>query len=164
MEEKSKKRKQKIEKQVIGRRDKISLPDFDLKNLDAKIDTGAYSSSLHCRILGESKINDTDHVCFIPLGKKYKARNAQQMLIPVYKRKTVKSSSGHTEERYFVVLKVKIGDHVFETEFSLTDRSSMKCTILLGRKFLKGRYMVDVSRTYIFHKKELRALKKTTLK
>lgn len=149
----------KREKQIIGRKEKISMPDFDLKNLDAKIDTGAYSSSLHCRIIGESVIDGQEYICFIPLGKKYRARNAKQMLIPISKRKVVKSSSGHTEERCFVILKVKVGEQEYETEFSLTDRSSMKYTILLGRKFLKGRFNVDVSKSYIFYKKELKLLK-----
>lgn len=154
---KQKKHKKRKELAVIGRKEKISLPDFSLEHLDAKVDTGAYSSSLHCRILGESRIAGQDYVCFIPLAKKYRARNAKQMLIPIAKRKTVKSSTGHAEERYFIHLKVKVGELVVDTEFSLTDRSSMKYTILLGRKFLKKRFVVDVSRSYIFHKQERKA-------
>jgi hypothetical protein len=152
----------KKDKQVIGRKEKIGLPDFGLKHLDAKIDTGAYSSSLHCRILGESIIDDMQYVSFIPLAKKYRARNARQMLIPVYKRKTVRSSTGHSEERYFIRLKVQVGKKIYDTEFSLSDRSSMKYTILLGRKFLKKRFLVDVSKSYIFFKQEKRAEKKRT--
>jgi hypothetical protein len=33
-----------------------------------------------------------------------------------------------------------------QTQFSLYDRSDMKNQVLLGRKFLKGRFLVDVSR------------------
>ena len=152
--------KKKREKAVIGRKEKIGLPDFGLYNLDAKVDTGAYTSSLHCRIIGESVVDGVEHVSFIPLAKKYRARNAKQMLIPVSKRKTVKSSTGHTEERYFIRLKVQVGAKVYDTEFSLSDRSSMKYTILLGRKFLKKRFLVDASKAYIFHRQEKKDQKK----
>ena len=33
---------------TIGRRDRIDLPQLDLINLEAKVDTGAYGSALHC--------------------------------------------------------------------------------------------------------------------
>jgi hypothetical protein len=149
--EPKKKKKVKAEKKIIGRKEKIDLPEFGLVNLDAKIDTGAYTSSLHCRIKGESVINGTAYVCFIPLAKKYRARHAREIMVPITKRKVVKSSSGHAEERYFVTLQVSLAGMLIETEFSLTDRSSMKHTILLGRKFLKNRFIVDVSKQYIFY-------------
>ncbi len=140
--------------QMIGRKEKIDLPDFGLHHLDAKIDTGAYSSSIHCRILNETEIEGVPHITFIPLAKKYKARNAGKMTVPITKRKRVKSSSGHTEERYIVSLKVALAGWLIDTEFSLSDRSSMKHTILLGRKFLRKRFTVDVSKKYVYYNKE----------
>jgi hypothetical protein len=35
------------EKIIIGRRDVIDLPDFGIRNIRSKIDTGAYTSSIH---------------------------------------------------------------------------------------------------------------------
>ena len=35
-------------KQIVGRVDKIDFPKLDLFNIDAKIDTGAYTSAIHC--------------------------------------------------------------------------------------------------------------------
>lgn len=54
---------------LIGQKEKIDLPEFGLVNLDAKIDSRTYSSSLHCRIKGESVIGGIAYVCFIPLAK-----------------------------------------------------------------------------------------------
>jgi hypothetical protein len=42
-------------KKVIGRLEKIDLPELSLYNLDAKIDTGAYTSSLHSHKISVEK-------------------------------------------------------------------------------------------------------------
>jgi hypothetical protein len=38
---------EKKEKILIGRRETARLPDFGLENVQVKIDTGAYTSSIH---------------------------------------------------------------------------------------------------------------------
>ena len=48
----------KEEKLTIGRRDKIDLPDFGITDISAKVDTGAYTSSIHAanqKITGNKK-------------------------------------------------------------------------------------------------------------
>lgn len=143
---------EKKEKKVIGRKEKIHFHDYNLKNLVAKIDTGAYSSSLHCHILGIIDKDGVEYVSFVPLVYKNKVKNAPTIKVPVSKKKLVKSSSGHIEERYFVKLHVQLNGHSVITEFSLTDRSNMRHTILLGRKFLKGNFIVDVSKKFVMAK------------
>jgi len=118
------------------------------------VDTGAYSSSLHCNITEIFKKHGAEYVKFVPLVYKNRVKNSTEIEAPVSKKKTVKSSSGHSEERYFIKLEVQLNGHSMITEFSLTDRSTMRHTILLGRKFLKGHYIVDVSRKFIFSKKK----------
>ena len=144
----------KKQKKVIGRKEKIHFPEFGLKNLIAKIDTGAYSSSLHCHITGIEENRGMEYVRFMPLVYKNKVKNSKELKVAVSKKKTVKSSSGHIEERFFVKMKVKLNGHSVVTEFSLTDRSNMRHTILLGRKFLKGHYQVDVAKKFLLSKKK----------
>jgi hypothetical protein len=144
----------KKEKRTIGRKERIHFVEFGLRNLIAKIDTGAYSSSLHCHITGITVKDGVEYIKFVPLVYKNKVKNAPEIMTKVSKKKQVKSSSGHAEERYFIKLEVQMNGHSVRTEFSLTDRSSMRHTILLGRKFLKGNYIVDVSRKFIFSKKK----------
>jgi len=136
------------ELQIIGRVEKIALPDLHLANIDAKVDTGAYTSSIHCKIVGESEVDGIKYVHFIPLTSKNRVRNAQPYCAPAIYKKPVKSSNGIEESRYFVKLRLKLGNRVVRTEFSLTDRSGMKHTVLLGRKFLRKRYLVDVTKRY----------------
>ncbi len=141
-------------KKVIGRKEKIHFNEYGLKNLVAKVDTGAYSSSLHCHILGITEKDNVEYVRFVPLVYKNKVKNAPEIKVPVSKKKLVKSSSGHIEERYFVRMLVQLNGHSLMTEFSLTDRSNMRHTILLGRKFLKGHFVVDVSKKFMLSKKK----------
>ncbi|MBK9701099.1 MAG: ATP-dependent zinc protease [Flavobacteriales bacterium] len=58
----------------------------------------------------------------------------------------MKSSTGQTTRRYLISTRVRLNGHTVRTQFTLFDRSDMKHQVLLGRKFLRGRFVVDVSR------------------
>lgn len=141
---------------ILGRKEKVSFPALGFREKDAKIDTGAYTSSIHCKVIDECVVKGVLCVRFIPF---YRRKNvtAREFCLPVVKKSHVKSSSGHAEERYFVELDVVIGNETITTRFSLTDRSDMKYPVLLGRKLLRKRFWVDVSRSYVFHKKMKKA-------
>ena len=68
--------------------------------------------------------------------------------MPVYKIKKVKSSNGKMEERVFIRTPLELLGKRFEAELSLTDRNDMKYPMLIGRKFLNGHFLVDVSLRY----------------
>lgn len=128
-------------KQIIGRTEIIDLPQLDLSNVRAKVDTGAYSSAIHCSRIKHVSNGEEEYLQFkIPgsLNKKY-------FRVHEFKRKNIKSSSGHIENRFVIKTKVKIFNRLITTEFSLADRSSMKFPILLGRKLLRKGFVVDVS-------------------
>ena len=57
----------------------------------------------------------------------------------------MKSSNGSSSRRYLISTVVQLGPHRVRTQFTLFDRSDMKYQVLLGRKFLRNRYVVDVS-------------------
>ena len=63
--------------------------------------------------------------------------------------KKVISSNGTSEIRVLVKIKLKLGRKVYNTKFTLTDRSNMKNSILIGRKFLRNRFIVDVSKEFL---------------
>ncbi len=68
--------------------------------------------------------------------------------MPVHKIKKVKSSNGKTEERIFVKTVIELAGKQYKAELSLTDRKDMKYPMLIGRKYLQGRFLVDVSLQY----------------
>jgi len=133
-----------IEKRIIGRREKITLPEWGLKMISAKIDTGAYTSSIHCDYAVEKEENGKMILEFKVLAPghiKFKDRVIQT---DHYTQKKVKNSFGVAEIRYKVNTIVNMFGEEFEAEFTLSDRAKMRNAILIGRKTLKGKFLVDV--------------------
>lgn len=133
------------EKFLIGRTDIIDLPEFSLHAVKAKIDTGAYTSAIHCSKIKLLQENGNDFITFHIPGSKIHGQGKKVFKTDDFVLKRIKSSSGHMEERYVITTEILIFNKLIKTEFSLTDRSAMKYPILLGRKLLAKRFVVDVS-------------------
>jgi hypothetical protein len=133
-----------MEKRTIGRRERISFPEWGLKMVTGKVDTGAYTSSIHCEYAEEKTIDSKKILFFKVLSPKDRKYNGQLLQTEEYTQKKVKNSFGQSEIRYKVSTKVIMFEEEFEAEFTLTDRSKMRNAILLGRKLFYGRFLVDV--------------------
>ncbi len=123
---------------VIGRSDVIALPEFGVEKMLARIDTGAYRSSLHCKkvFLDDEKLH---FILTTDSGQK-------EFSTKEWIKKKVRSSNGKSQERFIIKTKLAIFNKTYTVSFSLTDRSKMKYPILIGRKFLMDRFIVDVSK------------------
>ncbi|MEQ8335972.1 MAG: RimK/LysX family protein [Cyclobacteriaceae bacterium] len=126
---------------TIGRTDKIDLPDFEIFDVNAKIDTGAYTSAIHC-----IRINLIDGILHFQIPGLMDHQVLKDFTTNIYTTKRVRSSNGKTETRYSIKTHVLLFGHLYYEEFTLTDRSKMKNPILLGRKVLRNRFVVDVSK------------------
>lgn len=134
---------------VIGRLENVDFPEWELYDIEAKIDTGAYTSSLHCHHIKSFEEDGEEYVKFNLLDPSHETYNDKLFKLPIYRKKLVKSSNGETEERFVVKTEVKIFDHLFTAELSLTDRSEMRYPVLIGRKLLNSRFLVDTSQKYL---------------
>jgi len=137
------------EKKCVGSKEHISFPQLNKQNVVARIDTGANTSSIHCDKVWVERIQNKQVLCASLLRK-----TTVVTKFPRFKLKKVKSSNGHVQTRYTVKLTVHFSGDEFETEFTLSNRDNMNHAVLLGRKFLKRRYLVDVSRMFIHTKKK----------
>lgn len=147
-------------KQIIGRSEMIDLPELKLSRVKAKIDTGAYGNSMHCSEMEEVEIDGKKMLRVVPLQRKKDKHLRESFYFEFVREKSVKSSSGETENRPVIKTRLRIFDREEWVEFSLTDRSNMKFPILLGRTFLKGKYLVDVSKSNLSlkqHKNQIHA-------
>lgn len=139
-----------MDKQIIGKKEYILLPELSSFHLQCKIDTGAYTSSLHCK---DIVIKEDGFVYFTPLDESYEAYEQIIVKFPLLKQKRVKSSNGVTELRAYIKTKALFFGKEYPIVLSLTDRTDMKYPVLIGRKFLKNRFLVDVSDEFL-EKKE----------
>ena len=130
-----------INKKIIGRREKISILDLELFNLDAKVDTGADSNALHC----DNIVIENDIVHFCLLDEVHESYHGKRMSMPLYKIKKVKSSNGKIQLRPSIKVSVEFFGKRYKSIISLTNRADMKFPMLIGRRFLKDRFIVDVS-------------------
>lgn len=138
---------------VIGRLELVDLPDLGIERIEAKIDTGAFTSSLHCHKIHIFEKNNTKYVRFNLLDPAHPAYNEKLFELVIHDIRPVKSSNGISEDRVFIKTMIRFFDTDFEIQFSLTDRSEMKYPLLVGRKFLKGKFLVDVSKKNLSVKK-----------
>ncbi|MES2629514.1 MAG: RimK/LysX family protein [Bacteroidota bacterium] len=138
----------KREKIVIGRKEIVDFPELNLWGVPAKVDTGADTSSIHVRKLKLEKKGDTAVLtCYF--GPRHKAT------FTTFDQTMVKSSNGIKQTRYVVKLQLNVFGREFETEFTLSDRKSMTFPVLLGKKFLRKRFVVDVSLSNLSQKNKL---------
>ncbi|NCO01111.1 MAG: clan AA aspartic protease [Epsilonproteobacteria bacterium] len=133
-------------KKVVGRKELISIIDLELFDIDAKVDTGADSNALHC---DDIFIDADNFVHFMLLDKVHPSYHGKKMVMPLYKVKKVKSSNGVVQERASIKVDVEFFGKRYKTVVSLTDRSDMQYPMLIGRKFLSGKFLVDVSQEYL---------------
>lgn len=126
-------------KRIIGRTDKADFPKLDLQEVAVKIDTGAYTSSIHCKNIMEE--NNILQCTF--LDDEHLNYNNRTFKFEDYDTVNVKSSNGIAEIRYEITSSIKLFDKIYKISLSLSDRKEMRFPVLLGRKFLNGKFIVD---------------------
>lgn len=131
---------------IVGRKEIVSILDLELFELDAKIDTGADSNALHC---DDIYVDEENFVHFTLLDEVHPSYHGKKMKLPLYKLKKVKSSNGITQSRPSIKVNIMFFNKEYETVITLTNRSDMKFPMLIGRKFLANRFLVDVSKEYL---------------
>jgi len=137
-------------KKIIGAKEHISIIDLELFDLDAKVDTGADSNALHC----DDIIIDGDEVEFKLLDEVHPAYHGKTMRFPIHRIKKVKSSNGAIQNRVAIKVSVEFMGKRYKSVISLSNRAKMKYPMLIGRKFLKERFLVDVSQEYLSTKEK----------
>lgn len=146
--------KARTEPVVIGWTEFVDLPDWGVRNLRAKVDTGARTSALHVENIEELP---RGFVRFDVVLHREKRDRRIHVKAKVSRRGRVRSSSGHQTKRLFVETTLRLGPIEKCVEVSLVDREKMIHRMLLGRAALQGPILVDVDR-----RMALRAKRKKT--
>lgn len=130
-----------MSKEVIGNFETVSFPEFGIDNILAKMDTGADTGALHSTKIHELETKNGLVLEFAPFD-----HPDVLMSTAHYLRRTVKSSNGSYEQRYFIDTTIEISGKSYPITLSLSDRSTMRFPVLIGSKFLReNNFLVDVN-------------------
>jgi hypothetical protein len=136
------------EKLIIGRVEAVRFVEFDIGPVEAKVDTGAYSSSIHC-----FGVEEKEGTLYFSLMDPHQPKKGLKIIhTSEYTETVVKSSNGERQKRYKINTLINIGGKRFKTVFTLAGRDNMKYSVLLGRKAIQKRFLVDVTKKFILNK------------
>jgi|SRR5690606_21792388 len=128
-----------MEKKMIGRFDRADFPDLHLNDISIKVDTGAYTSSIHC----DNIVEEDDVLKCTFLDEEHPLYNGKEFVFTDYDVVFVRSSNGMVQKRYQIFSSIKLFDRIYKISLSLAARQEMRFPVLLGRKFLTKKFIVD---------------------
>ena len=157
VDERYARQKQNSKLNTIGRYVHVNFPDFGVKQVFAKVDTGAYQSSVHATDICEVEENGVKYLEFSLFDGHGKTANHKipKCRVSEYEITTVKNSFGLQQTRYVIKTRIAINGRMMKTGITLADRKDMVAPVLLGRRFLRGRYLVNVELSRIGWEKSL---------
>jgi len=141
------------EKIIIGRKDKANFPELGLKEVDIKMDTGAYTSAIHCRKIETKRKDGKEVLLFTLLDPSHPQYDNKEFSTENFSEKQIKNSFGSSEKRFVVETDIRLFGKKYSIELSLSERGAMKFPILIGRRFLMGKFIVDPSKYDLSFKK-----------
>ncbi|MBR9727356.1 ATP-dependent zinc protease [Shewanella intestini] len=134
--------------QIIGWKEWAVFPEINHERINMKVDTGAQTSCLHVLKVEPYQVGSDEWVKVWFQPEQDSEREVVKSFA-VFDRRRVKSSGGHTTQRYVIKTPVQIGMLHFEIELTLTSRTDMRYRMLLGRQALSKRFLVDSSVSYL---------------
>ena len=132
-------------KQIIGMTDIVDLPDLGLFDVRAKVDTGAFTSALHCKKVRLVRVGLRTKLSFWLIDKI--GESARKFYSDEFSQRMIRNSFGVSEKRYVIKTRIVLFGRTIKAEFTLADRERLRNPVLLGRKLLRNRFVVDVSQT-----------------
>lgn len=149
--------------EIVGWREWIGLPQLGIKRIKAKIDTGALSCSLHAFDIENFQREEREFVRFKVHPIQRSERRALTLEAPVLELREIRSSNGLVAVRPVILTEFEMLGIRHNIELTLADRNQMGFRMLVGRRALKDRFLVDSGRSYYGGrpKKKTKRVKKT---
>ena len=133
---------------TIGWREWVALPELGLHAIKAKVDTGARTSALHAFLIEPYSDQGIDMLRFLIHPIQLNQDFSVECHAPVHDFREVTDSGGHKEMRYVIRSSLQIGSNRWPIELTLTNRDTMRFRMLLGRKAMEDRFVVNPKASY----------------
>lgn len=133
---------------VIGWREWVGLPEFGVRFIKAKIDSGARSSSIHAFKTVVFEQGGEQWVRFKIHPNQRNKLDELEVETKILEFRNVRSSSGVASLRPVIITNVSLLGIVWPIEMTLANRDQMGFRMLLGREAFRGRFLVDAGHSY----------------
>jgi hypothetical protein len=133
----------------VGWREWIGLPALGIDAMKAKVDTGAATSALHAIHVRRRRENGVDRVYFQVHPLQRRTDITVDCAADIHDIRNVTSSTGHRERRIVIHTPLMIAGRRYAIELTLTNRDTMGFRMLLGRRAMKGRLLVDPGASFL---------------
>lgn len=134
----------------IGWRERVSFPDFGVDGIKAKVDSGAQTSSIHAFRPRYSQRDDGEWISFEIHPRRRSRRDAIRVSAKVKTHRWIRSSNGKRELRPVIETTMSLGGEEFTAELTLANRHLMAYRMILGRSAMRGRFVIDPGKSYLF--------------
>ena len=131
------------QKVIVGCIEWVGFPELGLKDIEAKIDTGAYSGAIHCTDIKVVRRGPERKrvLKFVPHGHPELAQETNE-----FYETYVRSALGHRKKRFLINTEIELHGVKYPVLIGLSDRSEMRRPVLIGRRFLRdNNILVDVN-------------------
>ena len=133
---------------VVGWREWVSLDQFGIPAIKAKVDSGARSSSLHVFELQEFEREGEAWARFKVHPLQGNSEVEVEVEAPILEYRSVRSSSGKAQIRPVVETTITMMGQSWPIEITLASRDKMKFRMLLGRQAFKGRFLLHAGASF----------------
>lgn len=133
---------------TIGWREWIGLPELGDIAVKAKVDTGARTSTLHAYDIEEFQRDGDPWVRFSFHPNQRDSETTVESQARLAGLRRVTASNGQAEMRHVISTVASIDGEQLEIELTLTRRDAMGFRMLLGRRAIRGRFLVDPKRSF----------------
>ena len=134
---------------LLGWREWVGLPELNIVQIKAKVDTGARSSALHAFAIDPYRKGGQRWVMFIIHPRQKHSEISIECHAPIKDRRIVTDSGGHKQRRYVIETQLLLGQSLITAEMTLTNRDSMLFRMLIGRTTMNNRFIIDPGASYL---------------
>jgi hypothetical protein len=134
---------------VVGWKEYIDFPDWGVRRVKVKVDTGARTSAVGAT---SYELRQVDGRLLARLTLALRRRRPDRLLtveVPVLRMVVVANSSGMREQRPLIEARIRLGPVTKRIALTVTNRAAMLFPVILGRQALQGDFIVDVGRKYL---------------
>ena len=139
----------KPKRKIIGWREYVSLPALDIHDLKVKVDSGAATCALHATGIRYLEGKDGETWVSFEVTSSLKPLRRRRVRARLVTKRKVKSSMGHASVRPVIETELRLGEDTWPVEITLVNRDPMGFRMLIGRRALRGRFLIHPTRSFL---------------